>query len=193
MFTGIIETLGTVTRSEPHAGELLLRVQTGFPDLQLGESVAVNGACLTVTEFTEDGEALFFVSGETLDKTQLAKLKTGDFVNLERALLPTTRLSGHYVQGHVDGVGKFLGASPRGDAREAAFEIPKDLARYCISKGSIALDGVSLTINSINDQTLSVILIPHTWEQTRFHCLKPGDAVNVEVDLIAKYVEKLTQ
>jgi riboflavin synthase len=208
MFTGIVASVGRVLSLErraiahPGAPESLeLRVASGFDDLTLGESVAVNGVCLTVTKFSREGDASFDVSPETLDKTNLGALTPEARVNLERALLPTERLSGHLVQGHVDAVGRWLGAETVGEYWKARVAVPKALARYCITKGSIALDGTSLTINRLEDPQpgtpfgciVEIMLIPHTWNHTRLSDLREGDGVNVEVDLIAKYTERLLQ
>jgi riboflavin synthase len=203
MFTGIIQKVGTLTQVEPSGAATRLRVATSFTDLESGESVAVNGVCLTVTESDQRGSALFFVSPETLAKSNLGNLLVNAQVNLERALTLNTRLSGHLVQGHVDGMGKFLEATLDNGSYLARFEIPQSLARYCVDKGSIAINGVSLTINSItktsdhnatNQQkaVLAITLIPHTWAHTQFSQIAPGDAINVEVDVLAKYVESLT-
>jgi riboflavin synthase len=203
MFTGIIQNVARLTRIE---NAQKLTIATGFKDLEMGESIAVNGVCLTVVHLDSEGMAEFFVSPETLDKTNLGSQAAGARVNLERAVSLSTRLSGHLVQGHVDGVGRLAsvekqGSGPSGSGGESyltRFEIPARLARYCVEKGSIALNGVSLTINRVeghgeNRDTalVSITLIPHTWEHTQFQDAKPGDPVNVEVDVLAKYVEKL--
>ena len=198
MFSGIIEKLGRVSACRPEASQLVCTIETGFADLQLGESVAVNGVCLTVASLGVAGSATFFVSNETLDKTNLGKIANGNALNLERSVTLETRLSGHMVQGHVDGKAKFLGLTQDGDSRKLGFQLPNSLARYCVTKGSIALNGISLTINelkAVDSETthLSVTIIPHTWEHTNLHNLKTGDAINVEVDVIAKYVERLCQ
>jgi riboflavin synthase len=204
MFTGIVQRTGKVAQLTPHVGGSslgsALRLDTGFNDLTLGESVAVNGVCLTVTEFTNQGQALFFISKETLDRTNLGDLSPGSLVNLERALLAGERLSGHIVQGHVDGIALLRKVANQGESHLVEFELPPELTRYCVEKGSITLDGVSLTLNSIQpDQqkdgaaVISITLIPHTWNHTRFSQSQIGDRVNVEVDVIAKYVEKLCQ
>jgi riboflavin synthase len=202
MFTGIIQSVAVVTRvthAGPVSGSKRLSVATGFKDLEPGESVAINGVCLTVTEYDAAGLALFFVSPETLDKSNLGGLAEGSRVNLERAVTLGTRLSGHLVQGHVDGVGRLASVDKQGSGGDECFvtqfEIPARLARYCVEKGSIALNGVSLTINSLEHEgdsaTVSITLIPHTWAHTQFSHARVGDAVNVEVDVLAKYVEKL--
>lgn len=202
MFTGIIQKVGKVTQTEKagqQGGSTLIRVATGYADLESGESIAVNGACLTVTEFDAGGDALFFVSPETLAKTSLGALRAGSRVNLERALTLAARLSGHLVQGHVDGLGRLASVDPLEGSYLVRFEIPAALARYCVEKGSIALNGVSLTINRIGrpgpaaaSAEVFVTLIPHTWEHTQFSSMAVGDPVNVEVDVLAKYVESLS-
>ena len=211
MFTGIVAAVGqvrAVRSSSPSASagsgvlvsspSLELELATGMPDLTLGESVAINGVCLTVTRRDSEGSAYFDVSPETLDKTNLGSLRPGDRINLERALLPTERLSGHLVQGHVDAVGTWLGAESLGDYWKVRVAIPRGLERYCIVKGSIALDGTSLTINTLQDTPnskhgaeIELLLIPHTWTHTRLSELQPGAPINIEVDLIVKYTERL--
>lgn len=203
MFTGIIQNVAPVTQVEATRDSTRLRVATGFADLEPGESIAVNGVCLTVTEFDTRGDALFFVSPETLSKSNLGSLATGSRVNVERAVTLGTRLSGHLVQGHVDGMGKLVSVetqgAPGGESYLVRCEIPRGLARYCVDKGSIALNGVSLTINRIEEEktrdedraVVSITLIPHTWAHTQFRDARAGDAINVEVDVLAKYVEKL--
>jgi riboflavin synthase len=198
MFTGIIQKLAEVTQIEPAGESTRIRLASGFTDLESGESIAVNGVCLTVTEFDAQGRALFFVSPETLDKSNLGALRAGALVNLERAVTLGTRLSGHLVQGHVDGMGKLLDVEPRAESYFMRFEIPARLARYCVEKGSIAINGVSLTINFIETRAsgssmIGITLIPHTWTHTQFSRIRPGDAINVEVDVLAKYVESLSR
>ena len=199
MFSGIIESLGRVRAVEPGQKDVRLVLDTSLTDLDLGESVAVNGVCLTVTQGDAAGTAIFFVSPETLDRTTLGRLGAGDRVNLERAVTPTTRLSGHMVQGHVDGTATLASVTPQGDAWALLLDVPQSLRRYCVEKGSIALDGISLTINAIGSSalpdrfSLSLMIIPHTWEHTTLGLLAAGASINVEVDVIAKYVEQLCQ
>jgi len=198
MFSGIIEKLGRVSTAQREKGSLVLELETGYGDLELGESVAVNGVCLTVTESRPSGMARFFVSPETLDRTNLADLQSGALANLERSVRLETRLSGHLVQGHVDGMAVLEAAVPEDGSRRLAFSVPNQLARFCVEKGSIALNGISLTINGIeaaeNDRSrIAITVIPHTWEHTNLHAVQTGQAVNVEVDVIAKYVERLCQ
>jgi riboflavin synthase len=193
MFTGLIEATGTLASLAPRGGDLRLRVACaplpGEP-LALGESIAVSGACLTVVAHDAQGfEA--DVSNETLALTTLGSLGVGDTVNLERALLPTTRLGGHLVSGHVDGLGQIAAIAP--DARSQRWRIaaPRALLRYVAAKGSICVDGVSLTVNAVDDAGFEVNLIPHTVAHTAFARSRVGDAVNLEVDLLARYVERL--
>jgi riboflavin synthase len=193
MFTGLIEATGTLASLLPRGGDRRLRVDCaplpGEP-LALGESIAVSGVCLTVVARDAQGfEA--DVSNETLALTTLGGLGQGDCVNLERALLPTTRLGGHLVSGHVDGLGSIAAIAP--DARSQRWRIaaPRALLRYVAAKGSICVDGVSLTVNAVDDGGFEVNLIPHTVAHTAFARSRVGDAVNLEVDLLARYVERL--
>lgn len=196
MFSGIIESLGRVHDLQRSEGQLTLVLDTGFPDLTLGESVAVNGTCLTVVTHTPEGRASFFASRETLERTNLGTLKLSDPVNLERAVALNTRLSGHLVQGHVDGLARLDSVIADAGAHRIALTLPATLARYCVEKGSIALDGISLTLNAVEDQpdgsaVIRLTIIPHTWTATNLHARKPGDMMNVESDIVAKYVERL--
>lgn len=195
MFTGIIQNVAEITRCERTPDSLKIAIKNDFQKdhskVQLGESIAINGVCLTVTEVSSELD--FFIGYETLQRSNLKNLKVGTLVNLERALLASDRLSGHIVQGHVDGEAKFLKAEPRSDCWDARLELPSSLSRYCVEKGSITLNGVSLTIAAIQNSEISIMLIPHTWEHTNLSALKPGDWVNVEVDVLAKYMEKLCQ
>jgi riboflavin synthase len=197
MFTGIIDRLGTVKTAHHEGGALACRIATGYDDLALGESVAVNGVCLTVASF-RDQEAEFFASSETLARTNLGGLREGVKVNLERAVSLNTRLSGHLVQGHVDGIATLKSVEGQTGAWKLAVDLPQDLSRYCVEKGSIALNGISLTINSMVERhegvlRIGLMIIPHTWEHTNLHALTPGDPLNAEVDVMAKYVERLCQ
>lgn len=198
MFSGIIEKLGKVEDVARQGDALSCIVATGFDDLVLGESVAVNGVCLTVAKLEDNGRARFFASAETLARTGLGALAPGSKVNLERAVSLNTRLSGHLVQGHVDGKATLTAITPDAGAFKLQFEVPQDLARYCVEKGSITLDGISLTINGVTDTpegsaVIALTIIPHTWEHTNLSTVKIGNTVNVEVDVIAKYVERLCQ
>jgi riboflavin synthase len=196
MFSGIIESLGTIRATEPSEGSVTLDIDTGFGDLTLGESVAINGICLTVVTFDSSGRATFYASPETLQRTNLGSLRVGHRANLERAVSLSTRLSGHIVQGHVDGLGRLESIVPEAGAYLIELILPASLARYCVEKGSITLDGISLTLNGVDDLPLGgckvrLTIIPHTWAHTNLQSRKPGDLINVESDVLAKYVERL--
>ncbi len=191
MFTGLVETLGTVRRLDSDGeGRLLLVAEPGMaPQLSLGESVAVNGACLTVV--ARDADTFRFQVGpETLHRTNLGELRPGDRVNLERALRVGDRLGGHMVQGHIDGVGRIAGRQRQGDWELVWFRCPAELAAQMVSKGSVAVDGVSLTLVDVTGDGFSVALIPHTLANTTLGFKGDGTAVNLETDLLAKYVWK---
>jgi riboflavin synthase len=193
MFTGIIEGVGRLAALEPRGGDVRLRVEVGslpFEDVRLGESIAVNGVCLTVIAF----DATSFqadASTETLALTTLGGLQAGAMVNLERAMRPTDRLGGHLVSGHVDGMGAVLAIVPDARAQRWRFRAPPPLLRYIAKKGSICVDGVSLTVNEVDAEAFEVALIPHTVAHTAFATTGVGDAVNLEIDLVARYVERL--
>jgi riboflavin synthase len=195
MFSGIIARTTAVLTAEATGGSLVVTIPTGWPDLELGESIAVNGVCLTVTEMNEAGSARFFLSPETLDRSNLGRLTTGSVVNLERSVALADRLSGHMVQGHVDGKATLVAVTPDSDARRLEFDLPAAVARYCVEKGSISLNGISLTINTIepapDGARIGITIIPHTWDNTNLSAATLGDEINVEVDVIAKYVEAL--
>jgi riboflavin synthase len=198
MFSGIIEKLARIQSVSQRQKSLALIVDTGFEDLEVGESVALNGVCLTVETSTRSGVSTFFVSAETIARSNLGMLRAQSLVNLERAVRLVTRLSGHLVQGHVDGRAELVGVSNAGEARCLEFILPDALGRYCIEKGSIALDGISLTVNAVKPiagghHSIKVTIIPHTWTRTNLQAVSVGDEVNVEVDAIAKYVESLCQ
>lgn len=193
MFTGIIQSVGTVAAIENRGGDRSFRLNTGkldLADVALGDSIAVNGVCLTAVKLPGDG-FVADVSGETLSRTTLGKLAVGDRVNLEKALTPTTRLGGHLVSGHVDGVGKVVSRST--DARSVKFRIeaPAALAKYIAEKGSICCDGVSLTVNAIDGAIFDLNIVPHTISETTIDNWKAGVPVNLEVDIIARYLERL--
>jgi riboflavin synthase len=191
MFTGLVETLGTVRRVEATgAGRSLVIAEPSLtPELAIGESVAVNGACLTVVE--RDQETCRFQAGpETLQRTNLGELIPGDRVNLERALRLGDRLGGHLVQGHVDGMGRIADRNRQGEWEMVWFSCPAALAAQMVSKGSVAVDGISLTLVDVAPQSFSVALIPHTLERTTLGFKSPGATVNLETDLLAKYVWK---
>ena len=193
MFTGIIEAKGEIQSMTPRGGDVELTVLTGaldLKDVQLGDSIAVNGVCLTVTSlpgrgFTAD------VSGETLALTSLGALRAGSVVNLEKALTPTTRLGGHLVSGHVDGVGTVRSLRPDARSTRIDIEAPAELARYIAQKGSITVDGISLTVNSVSGAVFSLNIIPHTQDMTTIGAWQAGTRVNLEVDIIARYLERL--
>jgi len=185
MFTGIVEELGEVV--DLRASRLVVRCDTVATDAPVGASVAVNGVCLTVVE-NGGGSLAFDLSEETLERSALSRLAPGSPVNLERPVTLVTRLGGHLVQGHVDGVGRLLGV---GEDGVATIEPPASLARYLVEKGSVAVDGVSLTVAGADGAAFTVALIPHTLEATTLGRASPGDPVNLEVDVIAKYVERL--
>jgi riboflavin synthase len=196
MFTGIIQAVGRVAAMEPCGGDVRLLVEAtglaarvGAARLASGESVAVNGVCLTVLE--PGGELAFDVSRETLDHTTLGGLAAGAAVNLEAALCVGDPLGGHIVSGHVDGVARVLLVREDARSRRVTLEAPAALARYIAPKGSVALDGVSLTVNEVQGQRFDVNLIPHTVARTNFGTLIPGSRVNLEVDTIARYVERM--
>jgi len=196
MFSGIIEKKAKIRRiSGSPTEQIEIEIDTGFADLVLGESVAVNGVCLTAAELTQTGNALFYVSPETLQKTQLGTLSENTFVNLERALKVSDRLSGHIVQGHVDGLGTVVAIQNVNDSVQLRIKLPQNLLRYCIDKGSITINGISLTINSLDDlsSTIDLMIIPHTWKITTLSSLKVQDTVNIENDVLAKYMERLCQ
>jgi riboflavin synthase len=190
MFTGIVEERGVVRQIWPT--RLSVGCRTVTSDSRPGDSVAVNGVCLTVVERSNDGLA-FDLSEETMRRTSFGRLREGDPVNLERALTLSTRLGGHLVQGHVDGVGEVVGLEPTdGRGAWATVRAPAELVGYLVEKGSIGVDGVSLTIAEREGETFSVALIPHTLEATTLGSARVGDPVNLEVDVIAKYVEAWT-
>ncbi len=204
MFTGIIEAQERVLRTEKQVDSLQITLPCHFTGVALGESIAVNGACLTVAQILPPSlpesvqDLVFFISAETLEKTNLGQIQKNSSVNLERAITLNTRLSGHLVQGHVDGQARLLEISSVGESYQMKWQIATPLGRYCIPKGSITLNGVSLTINSIlnfeNQNTVfEIMVIPHTWTHTNLSQLQVGDTVNLEVDLLAKYVERLCQ
>ena len=198
MFTGLIEGIGTLAGRESRGGDARLRIDAGTlpwggqdaDDIALGESIAVNGACLTVAAFDAQGfEA--DASNETLALTTLGELALGRALNLERAMRPTDRLGGHMVSGHVDGVGRVLQVSDDARAQRWRFGAPAGVLRYVASKGSICVDGVSLTVNAVDDAGFEVALVPHTLAHTAFSQTRPGDPINLEVDMLARYVERL--
>ena len=193
MFTGIIEGVGRLATREARGGDARLRIEAGtlpFDNVRLGESIAVNGTCLTVVAFDADGfEA--DASTETLALTTLGALPAGAAVNLERAMRPDDRLGGHLVSGHVDGMGTVESVTDDARAQRWRFTAPAGVLRYVARKGSICVDGVSLTVNAVDADGFEVALVPHTVAHTAFATTRPGDPVNLEVDLVARYVERL--
>jgi riboflavin synthase len=193
LFTGIVQAMGSVRALRPKGGDVEMMVNAGTLDLStaaIGDSIAVSGACLTVTRLEADGFAAD-VSRETLDKTTLGALRPGSRVNLEPALRAGQALGGHYVTGHVDGTARVVRITDDARSWRVCFEVPGWLARYLAPKGSATIDGVSLTINEVEGRQFGVNLIPHTREVTTLGELAPGTAVNLEVDIIARYVERL--
>jgi riboflavin synthase len=195
MFTGIIEAVGTLAELRRQGEDMALTVQAptlDFSDVKLGDSIATNGVCLTVVglgdqRYTAD------VSLETLSRTGFAEAKVGDPVNLEKALMPSSRLGGHLVSGHVDGVGEVKSKSSSGRAIEYWIKAPGSLSRYIAEKGSIAVDGISLTVNAVQGDLFRLTIVPHTVQETTIARWKPGHRVNLEVDQIARYLERLMQ
>lgn len=192
MFTGLIEVVGRVARLERRGGAALLSVETGFPpaEVRLGDSIAVNGVCLTVTAMA-GGSFAFDVSPETLEKSTFASLAVGAPVNLERALRLCDRLGGHIVTGHIDCVAQVAELREVAGNRLFTFRLPVASARYVVAKGSVAVDGISLTVNSVTADTFCINVIPHTAAQTTLCHRRPGDSVNIETDILGKYVERL--
>jgi riboflavin synthase len=192
MFTGIIEELGSVSSSEirERGARILIAATLVTSDTKEGDSIAVNGVCLTALNVGKDGFAAD-VSQETLDRSTLGILTAGSKVNLERPVTPASRLGGHIVQGHVDGRGTFISAKPEGEFFTVRIGYPRELARYLVHKGSVAVEGISLTIASLDETYFDIAVIPKTWELTNLSTLNPGDPVNLEVDVIAKYVERM--
>jgi riboflavin synthase len=190
MFTGIVQTLGRVRRIEPVRGGARIEIACGLRGLAIGESIAMSGACMTVVAKGR-GRFAVDVSPESLRRTALGSLRRGAPVNLERALTLSDRLGGHLVQGHVDAVGKVVVIAPEANAWIYTFEAPAGVARYLVPKGSVAVDGVSLTVARLRGRRFDVAVIPHTARRTTLGERKPGDPVNLEADVLAKYVEKL--
>ncbi len=193
MFTGIIEAIGTVRSKQPKGGDLLVEIETGaldLADVKLGDSIAVNGVCLTVIRLTGAG---FWadISNETLAHTRWHDIQVGDRVNLEKALTPTTRLGGHLVSGHVDGLGEIVKREE--DARSIRFSVaaPNELAKYIAHKGSITVDGVSLTVNAVHGSVFELNIVPHTAKETTLYGFQTGRKIHLEVDLLARYLERL--
>lgn len=191
MFTGIIENQGIIIRKS----ENQLEIKAGgnfMQKISQGLSISVNGICLTVTRFDKNSFDVDFMP-ETKDKTNINFLKIGDEVNLELPATPETYLSGHIVQGHIDGTGILTEIQEDGNSRILKISIPKNISKYLVYKGSVALNGISLTVISAENNLLTVGIIPHTWNKTMLHTLKNGDHLNIEVDILAKYLERLIQ
>ena len=193
MFTGIIQAVGEIAELQSTGEDTRMRVRTGelpLDDVALGDSIAVSGVCLTVVELSGDGFRAD-VSGETLARTAFRDLAVGSRVNLEKALTPTTRLGGHLVSGHVDGVGTVLERRPEGRSERFRIQAPAALAKYIAEKGSICVDGVSLTVNVVDGAEFDLNIVPHTLQATTIADYRGGTRVNLEVDLIARYLERL--
>lgn len=195
MFTGIIQATGRVASIQRSGSDARLKVDTGRLDLSgasIGDSIAVNGVCLTAVQLDTHGfEA--DVSAESLKRTGLGELQPGSAVNLELAMLPTTRFGGHIVSGHVDGVAELVELSEQGQSIRMRFRLPDSLARYVAEKGSICIDGVSLTVNVVSGSEFEVNLVPHTLKETILDGYRTGTRVNIEVDIIARYLERMIQ
>ena len=192
MFSGIIEGTGRVLKIVPVAGGARLQIQSrvSLTTSKKGDSIAVNGCCLTIT--SKNGKSFWAdLSRETLQVTHLKDLKKGELVNLERPIRLQDRLGGHLVMGHVDGVGTIRQIRPKGIAYEIEIEVPKKLRRYLIPKGSVAVDGISMTVNALTQNAFQLVVIPHTLKATNLKAKRAGDPVNLEVDMVSKYIENL--
>ena len=195
MFTGIVEAIGEIAELQPQGGDMRLRIRTGkldLADVKLGDSICTSGCCLTVTELPGDGYWCD-VSNESLSLTTLGDLSVGDKVNLEKSLTPTSRLGGHIVSGHVDGVGEVVSFADDGRSVRWVMRAPDGLAKYIAHKGSICVDGTSLTVNQVRGAEFDLNIIPQTMEETIFSEYQAGTRVNLEVDLVARYLERLLQ
>ncbi|GAB2190430.1 riboflavin synthase [Sessilibacter sp. MAH2] len=193
MFTGIIEAVGEVAALEPKSGDLRVRIKTGkldLSDVQLGDSIATNGVCLTVVDLPGDGYWAD-VSVETIALTTVKQWKIGSKVNLEKALMPQSRLGGHIVSGHVDGLGEVISRETEARAEQFRIRAPQELAKYIAHKGSITIDGTSLTVNAVSGNEFQLTIVPHTIAETIIGTYKTGTKVNLEVDVIARYLERL--
>ena len=195
MFTGIIQSIGTLAELQPKGGDMALVVNTGkldMSDVALGDSIAVNGVCLTVIAMS-DASFTADVSRETLSLTSLGDLSTGSDVNLEKALTLQTRLGGHLVSGHVDGLGEVVSRHNDGRSERFRIQAPDDLAKYIAAKGSITIDGVSLTVNKVEGVFFEINIVPHTIQETIIGAYQADTKINLEVDVIARYLERLIQ
>jgi len=193
VFTGIVEAVGIITALEPKGEDVSVTVQSGkldLSDVKLGDSIATNGVCLTVVRLTGQGY-IADLSLETLKRSSFANSSAGQQVNLERAMTPTTRLGGHLVSGHVDGVGKVVSVKALGRAKEYWIKAPDELAKYIAEKGSITVDGISLTVNAVDGARFKLTIVPHTTGETTVDTWQTGTSVNLEVDVIARYLERL--
>ncbi|EKO3905866.1 riboflavin synthase [Vibrio fluvialis] len=193
MFTGIVEAVGTLTAITPKGEDITISVDAGkldMGDVKLGDSIATNGVCLTVVEFNSHSYSAD-LSLETLKKSGFANYKVGDKVNLEKAMLPTTRFGGHIVSGHVDGVGEIVERNPVGRAIEFWVAMPAELSKYVAEKGSITVDGISLTVNDLRKNAFKLTIVPHTTQETTIDHFQVGRKVNLEVDVLARYLERL--
>ncbi len=193
MFTGLVEEVGELRDIAPESTGVRLRVQARVvtADCHVGDSIAVNGCCLTVVATTGGDWFAAHAGSETLQCTTVGQWRPGRAVNLERALKVGARLGGHFVQGHVDGVGQILALIPEGETTRWRFRLPPELSIYVVEKGSLAIDGISLTVTAAEEDTCEVAIIPHTAAQTALGTLRPGDSVNLEVDVLAKYVQRM--
>jgi riboflavin synthase len=195
MFTGIIAATGTIASIRDSGGDWRIRVQSadlGFGDVALGDSIAVSGVCLTALDITPNSFDAD-VSRETLACTTMRQLRSGALVNLEKALTPSSHLGGHIVSGHVDGIGELVSRKPDARSERLVFRVPQDLARYIAHKGSVCIDGVSLTVNEVSGNEFGVNIIPHTAARTTLNEFTPGRQVNIEVDVISRYLERLLE
>ena len=194
MFTGIIEELGKIAALEKRTSGARIKIaaKTVTGDTKEGDSISVNGVCLTATDIKADSFAAD-VSAETLNRSTLGSLRVGSIVNLERAVTPSTRLGGHIVQGHVDATGKFISAQQSGNFWTVRIGFPPEIATYLVFKGSVSVEGISLTIANLGQDYFEIAVIPKTWTMTNLHVLQNGDAVNLEADITAKYIERILQ
>ena len=192
MFTGIVEELGKIKKIEKlsNGAKLVIECKNILSDDKIGDSICVNGVCQTVTEFNSSSFSVM-LSDETLKVTNFSDIKQGDYVNLERALMLNTRLGGHIVSGHIDCTGILISVDKLSDFYNLKFEIPQKSSKYIVYKGSITINGISLTVAEVKENTFTVAIIPYTYKNTVLKYLKTGDRVNIETDILAKYVEKL--
>ncbi len=192
MFTGIITDLGKISKKEFIGLDLRFVITADYNDIQLGESIAINGVCLTVTKCHKN-EFCVDVSQETLRCSALKKLNVNDIVNLERSVKASNRLGGHWVSGHVDGLSRIIEIRLQGQSRLLRLSMPKELSGLIAAKGSVTLEGISLTVNTVNNSEFTVNIIPHTWQHTTLHHKHVGDELNLEIDVLARYVQRLLQ